>query len=288
MSKVFIYGLYTSSDDTIRYVGKCENLSQRLKMHYSQRNSSKTYKNNWISKSISSGDDILIRVLEEVDSNNWIEKEIEWINKIPNLTNTSSGGLGGSGKIYNISYIDCKNIINEFGIKSKTEWFIFTKCDEFPKNIPKNPRQFFKSEWVSWGDFLGTNRKRDNIMSNIYIDYTSCKIWVNNNLSIKSRLEWKKNIENLPIYIPKRPERFYKNRGWLGWPDFLCKDRIANQHRSFLKFEDAKNIIDKLNITTIKEYKNIQKMYQNELPVHPHLTYKNKGFTNYGEFFKRL
>jgi hypothetical protein len=47
--------------------------------------------------------------------------------------------------------------------------------------------------------------------------------------------------------------------------------------------------VKKLNIKTLKQYKKIQsEMYINELPVHPHLTYKNKGFKNYDEFFKRL
>jgi hypothetical protein len=69
----------------------------------------------------------------------------------------------------------------------------------------------------------------------------------------------------------------------------LGKKRVANQNRKIVNYETAKEIVKKLNIKTLKQYKKIQsEMYINELPVHPHLTYKNKGFKNYDEFFKRL
>jgi hypothetical protein len=289
MGKVFIYGLYTSGDETIRYIGKCNDTNQRLKMHYSQRNSSKTHKNNWICKVISNGEEICIKVLEEVDESEWIEKEKEWIKNTKNLTNTSSGGLGGSGKRYNVSYDMCKSIVSRFNIKSKSEWIKFTKLETFPINIPKNPRNFFKDNWVSWGDFLQTKREADVKISNHYIDYNSSKEWVSKNLKIGSSAEWSLSKNKIPSYIPKRPERFYKKRGWLGWPDFLGKKRIANRLRKILDYNDAKNLINKLGIKSIKQYKSVQSStYINELPVHPHLTYKNKGFKSYEEFFRRL
>ena len=255
MSKVFIYGLYTSSDETIRYIGKCNNLNQRLKMHYSQRNSSKTYKNNWIRKSISECSEILIRVLEEVDEKEWVEKEIEWIRDTKNLTNTSTSGLGGSGKKYNISYDECKSIVGDFNIKSKNNWIKFTKLNGFPNNIPKNPRNFFKNDWISWGDFLSTGRKSDNILSISYIDYEDCKDWVKKNLNVNSRLDWNLIKKDLPFYIPKRPERFYSKRGWLGWPDFLNNKRISNRLRNILEYNDAKKLINKLEIKNFRTYR---------------------------------
>lgn len=41
-----------------------------------------------------------------------------------------------------------------------------------------------------------------------------------------------------------------------------------------------------LNITTLKEYKEKQRLYVNTLLAHSHLTYKNKGYTSYEEFFR--
>jgi hypothetical protein len=289
MKTVYIYGLYTNQDDTIRYVGKCSDPDYRLKMHYSQRNYKKSYKNEWIKKSIKNGEKILIKIIEEVNENDWPEKEKEWINKFDNLTNLAEGGKGGSVKKYNIEYDKMKDIIKKNNLKSKMDFIKFTKSVEYPNDLPKDPPNYFKNKWISWGDFLGTNRKQDNKIIENYTTYEEAKNYINNNFNIKSIKEWKKNLDKIPNFIPKRPERFYKNRGWISWVDFLSKKRIANQNRKIVSYKDAKKIVKDLNIKTLKEYKRIQsELYINELPVHPHLTYKNKGFINYDEFFQRL
>jgi hypothetical protein len=288
MEKVYIYGLYSNVDDTIRYVGKTNNLEIRLKMHYSQRNFSFTHKNNWIKKVIKNGNLIKIKLIEEVLVNDWQEREKYWINYYKNsLTNTSSGGLGGSGRKYNISYEDCKNIILKLNIKSRNEWL--KNKSNLPKNIPKNPVEYFGNDWISWGDFLSTNRLQDNLIKDNYLSYIDAKEWILENiLSIKSRSHWKLKVNNneIPYFIPNRPERFYKNRGWISWGDFLSNGRIANQNKKLLSYNDAKELVNKLNIISLKEYKIIQSLYLNVLPVHPHLTYKNKGYKTYDEFFR--
>jgi|LauGreDrversion4_2_1035121.scaffolds.fasta_scaffold13238_4 predicted GIY-YIG superfamily endonuclease len=292
MERVYIYGLCTNVDDTIRYIGKTNNLQKRLKSHYSQRNVSKTYKNNWINKVIDDGNKIIISIIEEVNFEEWQEREIFWIEKYKsNLTNTSKGGLGGSGKKYNISYEYCVKIINQFNIKSESEWRIASKLDTFPKNIPKDPRSYFKEKWISWGDFLSTNRECDNLIIKNYITYLEAKEWILKNIGIiKSRKDWKKIVSEglIPNFIPNRPERFYKNknRGWISWGDFLSNGFIANQYKKILSYDDAKIMVKNLNIKTIKEYKERQKLYVNTLPAHPHLTYKNKGYISYEEFFR--
>lgn len=288
MKKIFIYGLHTSNDDTIRYVGKCMDPEYRLKMHYSQRNSYESHKNKWIKKSIKNGEEIIMTILEEVNEDNWQYKEREWIEKFENLTNIAKGGKGGSSKKYNIKYHEMREIIQKYNIKSKTDFLKFTKSEKFPKNLPKQPVSYFKDNWISWGDFLGTNRVQDNKAIEKYISYEEAKLYIKS-MNINSIKEWKLNISNIPEFIPNRPERFYKKRGWISWVDFLGKKRIANQNRKIFSYEDTKEIIKKLNIKSIKEYKIIQsELYLNELPVHPHLTYKNKGFKNYDEFFGRL
>jgi len=288
MEKIYIYGLFSNIDDTIKYIGKANNLEVRLKMHYSQRNTGKTYKNNWIKKVIDDGNLIKIKVIEEVSVNNWIEREKYWINFYKGqLTNTSSGGLGGSGKKYNISYNDCKSIVLDLNIKSRNDWI--NNKDNLPKNIPKSPAEYFGSDWISWGDFLSTNKVHDNLIKNNYLTYIDAKEWIIKNLiPIKSRSYWKLKVNNneIPNFIPNRPERFYKSRGWISWGDFLSNGRIANQNKKLLSYNEAKELINNLNISTLKQYKIIQSEYLNILPVHPHLTYKNKGYKNYEEFFR--
>ena len=50
--------------------------------------------------------------------------------------------------------------------KSKSDWYDKVRDKVIPQHIPKNPREVFKSSWVSWGDFLGTGKVCDN-----YVNY---------------------------------------------------------------------------------------------------------------------
>ena len=133
------------------------------------------------------------------------------------------------------------------------------------------------------------NKIKDNKLKNNYLTYDDSKEWIIKNIGIiTSKKEWKYLVSNkkIPYFIPNRPERFYKNRGWISLGDFLSNGIIANQLKKIVSYSDAKIMINNLNITTLKEYKEKQKLYVNILPAHPHLTYKNKGYTSYEEFFR--
>ena len=55
------------------------------------------------------------------------------------------------------SYDECCRIIQELNISKKDDFFEFLKTNQ-DKKIPGNPVSKYQDEWVSWGDFLGTNR----------------------------------------------------------------------------------------------------------------------------------
>ena len=111
----------------------------------------------------------------------------------------------------------------ENNIKSMNQ---FVKFD-LPNNIPTSPNQYYK-EWTSWGDFFGTCRIQDNLLSIYYLSYNEAKEYIKNNLSeIKTRKIWKDYVKckKIPKILPNHPELFYnrKNRGWIGWKNFLSK-----------------------------------------------------------------
>ena len=62
------------------------------------------------------------------------------------------------------------------GINS-SEWRDFCKTDEKPIDIPADPANAYKKEWVSWTDFLGTKseeEKMDEFIKN-YLEYAEGK-----------------------------------------------------------------------------------------------------------------
>lgn len=286
MKKTFIYGLYSSNDGKIRYVGKSDDPSYRVKRHIYQVNDSKTHKNSWIKKVIKDGHNLEYKILEEVLYDEWSEREKFWISNFTDLVNTAPGGLGGGVIKYKISYDDCKKWVKDnLSVKSKSEWY---KVD-IPDFIPRNPREvYIKRGWISWGDFLGTNKIQDNKKIN-YLSYIDAKKWINESkILFKSKLDYKNS--NLPTFLPKRPDRYYKNRGWLSWSDYLSNNRIQNQKRIFLPYYECIDWLSK-EYNQIKSHKQwiiIRKEFPDYIPTNPNIHYIDKGWTNWKDFFSLI
>jgi hypothetical protein len=87
----FIYGLYSTNDSVIRYVGKSNNPKDRLRMHIyeSKYTKTKTHKCDWIRHEILLNNDIEYKILEECDMSVWSDREIYWMTQFNDLTNTS-------------------------------------------------------------------------------------------------------------------------------------------------------------------------------------------------------
>jgi len=232
MKKTYIYGLFSKNNPKIiKYIGKADNPEYRLKRHihntkYSSKSNKKlTHKDYWL---IKENFEIGYIILEECDYNIWQEREKYYLSKFENLTNTSEGGKGGSGLIYTLPFDDVKNWVkSNLNIKSKSEWYKNNK--NLPNFIPSNPREvYLKRGWISWGDFLGTNRIWDNLVS--YLSYNGAKEVIKN-LNIQTCKEYNFFAKQgkIPNNVPNRPDRYYQKRGWVSWGDFLGTGRVANK-----------------------------------------------------------
>lgn len=289
MKKIYIYGLYNEKDEEIRYVGKTnkKDLVKRLNEHIceSLREKRRTHKRNWIKSIINNGEKINIKCLEITDDINWKEREKYWISITNKLTNTTEGGEGGHGIIYTISYDDCKKYVQEkLNIKSISQWR--KNKNLIPEFIPMEPKNVFANRgWISWGDFLGTNRIQDNLKATKYISYNDAKNWIKNNSKIDTIVQWKKYVKEklIPETIPNRPDRYYQKRGWISWGDFLSTGRIANQNKKdiFLSYNDACAFVREQNIKSMKEFRNFN--LPNNIPTDPRHYYKE--WISWGEFF---
>lgn len=197
---------------------------------------------NEIIKNYISYDDAKKWILINLDVKNLVEwKKLYKENKIPyfipnraerfykkrgwiswsDFLNTDNIAMKYRKDIY-LSYNDALELVRCNNIKSKIKYGKIKYV-----NLPSDPSKFYK-EWISWGNFLGTGRSQDNLLSLDYISYGDAKKYVKENLSgIKSERIWKENVKinKIPNSIPNHPELFYlrKNRGWLGWKDFLNK-----------------------------------------------------------------
>lgn len=81
---------------------------------------------------------------------------------------------------------------------------------------------------------------------NNYYNYDQSKKYVHA-LNIKSKLEWEKYIKNNTIdpRIHKYPSNYFKNNGWISWPDFLGTSNKKNE-REYLTYERFPILFDEL------------------------------------------
>lgn len=91
----FIYGLYCPLDEQIKYIGKSNDPKGRYRKHL-QMCDNNNQKNEWISKLINSGLKPILKILEEVNIEDWKNKEKEYIKNYGsnNLYNICGGANG--------------------------------------------------------------------------------------------------------------------------------------------------------------------------------------------------
>ena len=225
---MFIYGLYSTKDNVIRYVGKTKNALQlRLNQHVRDAISKKadTYKDRWIRKCYRDGYEISIKAIEIVNEHNINDREKFWIEKLPNLTNTAPVGEGGGLVQYDKNYDYCKKWIleNMSSVTSSVLYNRFAKTDKIPSFMPKDSLKHFKAtnEWISWGDFLSANNIQDNKKALNYLSYKDAKKYLRH-IRLTSATQYKNyRIENKIEFLSMRPDRYYLNKGWENWGLFL-------------------------------------------------------------------
>jgi len=84
------------------------------------------------------------------------------------------------------SFTESRNLINQIGLTSYSQWKKFINSQDFPQDIPRYPDDAFKNKgWTNWGDFLGTkNIATKNIE---FLDFPSARKFVRG-LNLKTRI----------------------------------------------------------------------------------------------------
>lgn len=287
--KYYIYGLSSSEDGIIRYVGQTKNnIKNRLNEHKCDALTKKlkSHKCNWIRKVYRDGFEIKISLIEETDEKHWQEREIYWIqeyrktNKLLNqLDGGECGGIGG--KYFQYSYSETKDLLKKmnFSFKNFKEYKSKIKeQEELKKFFPLNPKKVFsaRNEWVSWGDFLGNAYVSDQEKHNNILTYELAKNIVRER-KISDMNEYQKlslTRNDLPLW----PNKAYKNKGWNNWYDFLGKTKIVKcSYETFCRYLS----IHFNKLITRKKYEEMftSGKLSKKLPYHPDRIY-GKTWTN--------
>ena len=177
-----------------------------------------------------------------------------------------------------LPFEEARDFARNLNLKSSTEWNELSKNGMKPTYIPANPDQAYKEKgWMGWGDWLGNN----------YIPFEEIRLYARS-LHLRNIIEWNNYVkrEDIPNFIPKRPNSVYKNKGWISWGDFLGTGNIAAKNKDFLSFEEAREFARNLNLKSRKEWREFLEkgLIPNTIPVIPSSTYKEKGWKGWGDF----
>ncbi len=200
------------------------------------------------------------------------------------------GDFLGHGRVatYNVKYVnfnEAKIYARKLKLKSVRDWQDHCKKELKPNNIPFKVNRTYRVEWKGWGDFLGTGRVATNDRE--YLNYNDAKLIVKG-FKLNSGKDWRdfSKTEKFPGNIPVAPGHVYKNSGWKGFGDWLGTGRIADQHRQFLNYNDAKKVVLTLNLKSEKEWRNFSKTkkFPGNIPKSPGNVYKNSGWKGFGDW----
>ncbi len=180
---------------------------------------------------------------------------------------------------------EAREFVQSLKLKNKNEWEKYYKSGNKPDDIPTDPGRYYKNKgWIGFGDWLGTG----NISSRDrkFKPFHEARKFVHA-LKLKRQHEWLKYSKsgNKPDDIPASPDRTYK-KNFKGYGDWLGTGNISSRDRKFKPFHEARKFVQALKLKRLKEwqeYCNTRKK-PDDIPRTPHATYKNKGWTSYGDW----
>ena len=189
------------------------------------------------------------------------------------------------GKANWTPFEEARKFALRLGLQSQNEWHQYAKSTDRPLDIPTNPRVIYMNKgWVGFGDWLGTGIIASRDFK--YPPFEEARAFVHK-LKLRSYSEWYewKTSKKRPAYISGNPNRTYKDKGWINFPDWLGNDGISKNH-VYRSFVDARAYVRSLSLKNLKEWSETRKQpsFPKDIPKNPAINYKDKGWINLGDW----
>ena len=156
-----------------------------------------------------------------------------------------------------ISFKEARDYARSLNLKVVGEWYGLK--ENRPSNIPSQPKNTYRDlGWSGWGDFLGIEGYKPK--DEDWLPFNEARSFVRK-LGLKNINEWYEVLktDKIPYNIPHSPAHIYKNQGWKGNGDWIGTDRIADQFRQYLDFEEAKKFMKENQIISKKQWRKFRK-----------------------------
>ena len=145
------------------------------------------------------------------------------------------------------------------------------------------------------GDWLGTGRIAN--YNKKYRPFIQARSFARS-LKLRTGDEWAAFCRGeltdkgvLPTDIPARPIGTYRDKGWIGYGDWLGTGTIAFWKRQYKPFEEARSFARSLNLKSRSQWTafcqgklpNLGKLPK-DIPTNPENTYRDKGWDGVGDW----
>lgn len=106
-----------------------------------------------------------------------------------------------------LPFEDARNFVRSLNLKNVRDWEEYRKLK--PDNIPSLPKNIYNNDWISWGDWLGTNK-----IATKYLSAEEFKKFIQETFPNISQEEIREVYEkwwdeNKPINMPRNAYKYY-------------------------------------------------------------------------------
>jgi superfamily II DNA or RNA helicase len=138
-----------------------------------------------------------------------------------------------------MSFEQARQFARSLKLRRSSDWGMYCRLGNRPRNIPTDPRQVYKHEWVSMRDWLGTN----------WLPFEEARRFVRS-LKLRRWSEWVTYSRSgkKPKNVPADPSRVYRDE-WVSMPDWLGYGR-----GEWLPFVEARRFVRSLKLESIAEW----------------------------------
>jgi hypothetical protein len=179
---------------------------------------------------------------------------------------------------------EARDWLRALDLKTGTEWKKWAKSKERPPTIPKGPWHIYQDKWINMGDWLGTGSIAPQ--NREYRAFEEARDFVRG-LGLKSGKEWRAwaQTDAKPPDIPANPMQVYKDK-WTTMGDWLGTGYVAHQNRTYRPFEQARDFVRGLGLTSMDEWKAwaASGARPADIPAYPAGVYKNQGWAGWRDW----
>lgn len=179
-------------------------------------------------------------------------------------------------------FIEARAYVRAQKFQNGNDWREHIRNNNKPHDIPSDPSKvYLDNGWISWPDWFGTKTtspKRTLLL------FDAARAYVHQ-LNLRGESNWRhySKSANRPDNIPAKPERVYKNKGWISWPHWLGTDTLSPSTHSWLPFGKARSYAHSLQIKSEAAWRRFLKTKKKpiNIPAKPDQVYRGKGWISW-------